>query len=518
MLRGRLERAAGGAWQARQVVLLAGVLGLSVADTATVGAVALPLERGLSIGNTQIGLLVTAAAAVAAVAALPLGVLADRVDRVRLLTAAIVVWSGMLLVCGSATSFAMLLLARLVLGVLVATAGPVVASLTGDLFPAVERGRVYGLILTGELVGIAVGFVAGGEIAAALSWRWAFWVLAVPGLVLAAAVHRGLAEPRRSTHHGRPHPGATDTTPGADRQGHPSQDPMARMLVSQGVQPHRERVIVGDPAGWSLWRAAVYLLSTRTVLALVLASGLGYFFLSGFKTFGVLYVQGRFGVGQGTAVLLLAAIGVGGLVGVQLAGRLADQLTSTGHLAARPVVAGLAFALAATAVVPALLVGSATVALGLLVLTTVGLGGANPPLDAARLDLVHPRLWGRAEAIRTVLRQSLEAGAPLLVGYLSVRLGAHTSSVGDGDGGPSGVPLGQTFLILAATLVAAAVLLLWTGRRTYPADVATTLATHPTQHADSAPPVTAPAAYPDPDPVCDGDQPHATPPDNDGLE
>jgi len=467
-LRTRLERAAGGALQARHVVLLAGVLGLSAADTATVGAIAAPLERGLSIGNTQIGLLVTASAAVAAIATLPLGVLADRVDRIRLLTAAIVVWSGVLLVCGAATSFAMLLVARLVLGVLVATAGPVVASLTGDLFPAAERGRIYGLILTGELVGIAVGFVAGGEIAAALSWRWAFWVLAVPGIILAAAVHTGLAEPRRDTHHS-----TADTDPGT---GQAPEDPMAAMLVRQGVRPHRDRIIEGDPAGWSLWRAAAYVLSTRTVVALVLASGLGYFFLSGFKTFGVLYVQGRFGVGQGAAVLLLAVVGLGALVGVQLAGRLADQLTHAGHLAARPVVAGVAFALAAAAVVPALLVGSTALALGLLVLTTVGLGGANPPLDAARLDLVHPRLWGRAEAIRTVLRQSLEAGAPLLVGYLSVRLGAHTSSVGDGDSGPSGVPLGHTFLILASTLVAAAVLLLWTGRRAYPRDVATTLA------------------------------------------
>lgn len=93
-LRTRLDRSAGGAQQARQVILLAGVLGLSAADTATVGAIALPLERGLSIGNTQIGLLVTASTAVAA---LPLGVLADRVDRVRLLTAAIVVWSAVLL-------------------------------------------------------------------------------------------------------------------------------------------------------------------------------------------------------------------------------------------------------------------------------------------------------------------------------------------------------------------------------------------------------------------------------------
>ena len=459
------------------MVLLACVLALSTADTATVGAIAGPLERGLNIGNTQVGLLVTASTAVAAIATLPLGALADRVDRVRLLTAAILVWSAVMVVCGAATSFAMLLVARLVLGVLVATAGPVVASLTGDLFPGAQRGRIYGLILTGELAGIAVGFVAGGEVAAVVSWRWSFWVLIVPGVVLALAVRAGLREPRRDPE---------DTRPGGDgTERAPSPDPMAELLTRRGVQPQPSRVIDDDPAGWSLWRAAAHLLSTRSVVALIVASGLGYFFLSGLKTFGVLYVRDRFGVGQASAILLLAVIGLGAVVGVQLTGRLADRLIAAGHVTARPLVAAAAIVLVAGAVAPALLVPSTLLALGLLVLTAVGLGGINPPLDAARLDLVHPRLWGRAEAVRTVLRQSLEAGAPLLVGYLSVHLGAHTSSVGGGDAGPGGAPLGHTFLILASALVPAAALLLWAGSKPFPVDVATTLAAQtPTTQED----------------------------------
>jgi predicted MFS family arabinose efflux permease len=489
-MRTGLEGAAGGAVQARHVALLAAVLGLSVADTATVGAIAGPLERALSIGNTQIGLLVTASTVVAAIATLPLGALADRVDRVRLLTAAILTWSAVLLVCGAATSFAELLGARLVLGVLVATAGPVVASLSGDLFPAAERGRIYGLILTGELLGLGLGFVVGGEIAAALSWRWAFWVLAVPGLLVAAAVRTGLAEPRREP---RRQARDRDLPEDADRDGGPpagtaagTAEPLTASLAAHHVRPHPGRVITDDPAQWSLWRAASYLVTSRSVLALVVASGLGYAFLAGFRTFGVLYVQQRFGLGQASATLLVAVIGLGALLGVQLTGRLADQLNRAGHVAARPLLAAAAFAVAAAAVAPALLAPSAVLCLGLLALTAAALGGANPPLDAARLDLVHPRLWGRAEAVRTVLRQCLEAGAPLLVGYLSVRLGAHTSIAGgvsgvDGtSGGGSDTALGHTFLLLATTLPVAAALLLRTAHRTYPRDVATALATTPT--------------------------------------
>lgn len=470
-MRHQLAQAAGGAGQARHVLLLASVLGVSIADTATVGAIAGPLERGLGIGKTQVGLLVSSSIVVAALATLPLGALADRVDRVRLLTGVIVMWSLVMLTCGAASSFAMLLITRLLVGVLVATAGPVVASLTGDLFPAAQRGRIYGLILTGELLGIGVGFVVGGGVTAVLSWRWSFWVLALPGIVLAVAVHRGLDEPRRHTSNASGMAQATTPSPATPEPGD-----MATALDRRGVRPNPSRVIHDDPAAWSLWRAAVYLLRTRTVVALVVASGLGYFFLAGLKTFGVLYVQGRFGLGQASATLLLAVIGLGSLVGVQLTGRIADRFTARGQVAARPVVAGVAIGVAALAVVPGLLAAWTPLALGLLMLTTAGLGGVNPSLDAARLDLVHPRLWGRAEAVRTVLRQGREAGASLLAGILSTRLGAHTNSIGGGDGGPQGSALGHTFLILAVPLFVTAGLLLWTGRRAYPTDVATTLA------------------------------------------
>ena len=148
------------------------------------------LERDLHIGNTSIGLLVTVSTAVGAVATLPIGALTDRINRTNLLAGAILIWSVAMVVSGASTSFEMLLLTRLALGAVVATAGPTVASLTGDLFPAAERGRIYGFILTGELIGTGIGFLVSGDIAAVLSWRYAFWVLAVPGVILAWAIWR----------------------------------------------------------------------------------------------------------------------------------------------------------------------------------------------------------------------------------------------------------------------------------------------------------------------------------------
>src|SRR5690349_24925196 len=75
----------GGPARLRVVVVLAAVLGLNTADTGTLGAVAVQLEGDLRISHAQLGLLASVSAVVGAAACLPVGILADRVNRVRLL-------------------------------------------------------------------------------------------------------------------------------------------------------------------------------------------------------------------------------------------------------------------------------------------------------------------------------------------------------------------------------------------------------------------------------------------------
>src|SRR5919199_6816291 len=187
--------ALGGAERTRVVVLLAAVLGLASADASTVGAAASPLRDALHISNTDIGLLVTVTSLVAAVTTPPFGVLADRVPRTWVLAAAIVLWGAAMIWSATVSDFGELLLARLFLGGVTAAAGPLVASLVGDYFPSYERGRIYGYILAGELVGAGIGFAVTGDIAA-LSWRAAFVILALPAFVLAWLLFR-LPEPTR---------------------------------------------------------------------------------------------------------------------------------------------------------------------------------------------------------------------------------------------------------------------------------------------------------------------------------
>lgn len=483
-LEDRAEVLVGSADRLRAVLMLAAVLSLTSADMATVGAMATQLKVAFGVDNTQIGLLVTASSGIGVLTVLPLGSLADRVNRVNLLVVSIVVWSVAMIGCALAQTYGQLLVVRLFLGAAIASGGPVVASLTGDLFAPAERGRIYGMILAGELLGAGFGFVFCGELAALSSWRVPFVALAVPGFALAWAFRRYLPEPRRagrgrlpvttgtdveaSDSGGRQQDAATGRGSGPDS----SDTELVREVSREDVEVQESLVLHRNPRSRSLWWAVRYALSIRTNLVLILASSLGYFFFSGVRTFGIAFAKGRFDLGQLSASLVLLMIGAGALSGILLAGRVSDALIRRHHVTARPATGAACYLLAAALFLPALLTTSLLTAVVLLFLAAAFIGGANPPLDAARLDIMPAALWGRAEAVRTTLRTALEAVAPLLFGYVSTRLGGSGGGLGHPDS-TSPIGLDHTFLVMLVPLIAAGLLLLLRGSRTYPRDVAT---------------------------------------------
>ena len=485
----RVPEKVGGRARLKVIALLACVLALESADAATIGATAPQLEASLNIGNTQIGLLVSVSTGVGALATLPAGSLTDRVNRTGLLAGAILVWSVALGIGGLSPSYTMLLLTRVALGAVVATAGPVVASLTGDYFPVAERGRIYGFVLSGELVGAGIGLLVSGDIAAALSWRVAFWALALPGLVLAWVIWRHLPEPARDgswrlpygAQRIRPHKRSSDKV--ADQQ-EPARDNRAGQEVrKQGVDPRANLVLHEDPTKKSLWWAVRYVLLLPTNRVLIVSSALGFFFFSGLRTFAVVFLRGRYDLSQSTANMLLFVIGLGAILGVLAGGRVADDLLARHKVSARPLVAGISFLIAVGLFLPGLNTTALAFAAPLFFVAAAGLGGANPPLDAARLDLMPGRLWGRAEAVRTVLRYALGAVAPVLFGMVSAWLGGATerdiSTHTAGQGAVSAqaaAGLADAFSIMLLPLLAAGLLIVFWARRTYPRDVATAVA------------------------------------------
>ena len=265
---GSLDRRLGGPARRRVIALLASVLALQSADFGTVGAVATQLERAFHIHHAQLGLLASSSLLVGALATVPAGVLTDRLRQVRLLAGTIALWSVAMVAMGAAPSFGFEMVARLGLGAVGAAAGPAVASLTGDLFPRRERARIYGFVLTGELVGAAFGFLISGNVAAALSWRFAFWVLAIPSAALAWALPLSLPEPARGGASRLPSGAKRIPTEGQDEPEEESEDGeegAATVVRELGVEPDPDRVLRADPHGWdSCWPSATSFASAPT--------------------------------------------------------------------------------------------------------------------------------------------------------------------------------------------------------------------------------------------------------------
>lgn len=458
----RMSGALGGRERARVIVVLACVLGLSAADVSTVGASATELRQGLHIDNTDVGLLVATTSLVGALASLPFGVLADRVRRTTTLGIAIVLWAVAMIWSSSVSSFHDLLVARVFLGAVTASAGPLIASLVGDYFGGWERGRIYGYILAGELLGAGFGFAVTGDIAAA-SWRAAFVILAVPALVLAVFVVR-LPEPRRGGRGVLVHERRNEPRREGDADEGPHETDAQRLARERGLGPDPELVLTGDARTMNIVAATRYVLRVRTNIVLVFASALGYYFLAGVQTFGVEFVKEQYGVGQALANLVLLVVGAGALGGVLTGGAVGDRLLRGGRLNGRLHTAIVAAALTPVLFAPAIFARSVGAALPYLLAAVFVLSAQNPPLDAARLDIMPPRLWGRAESVRTLLRSLAQALAPLLFGAVS----DHVFG-----GGRTG--LQWTFAVMLVPLAASAYLL-FAGRKTYPRDVATAVA------------------------------------------
>ncbi|MFF2650261.1 MFS transporter [Streptomyces sp. NPDC058045] len=444
--RDRLLRTLGGPQQARAILLLGAVLGLDGADKGTVSTMAGPLKAAFGVGNTEIGLLGSVTALAGGLFTLPVGVLTDRVCRTRLLALSVALWAVATALSALAPSYLWMLVSRVALGGVAATTGPTVASLVGDYFPGRDRARVYGMVLGGELVGTGIGFAVSSAVGSALGWRFAFWWLVIPSSLLVWAVWRQ-PEPARGG------PGLPGGEPTAARKPPPR---------PPGVPPDKRMVLRRDPGTLPLWRAVVYVLRIRTNLVLIVASALGYFFFAGLRSFATLFATHQYGVSTSVAGLLVLVVAVGSLAGVLVGGRIADRLGRRRN-DARVLVPTVCLLTMPFLAAPAFHSEALPVALPLLMCSTALLGAANPPLDAARLDIVPPLLWGRAEATRTVLRTAGEAVAPTLFGWVSV----HVFTGGDA--------LQDTLLLFLLPLFAAGGLGLL-ALRTYPRDVATATA------------------------------------------
>lgn len=191
-----------------------------------------------------------------------------------------------MLFTGAAVSFLMLLVVRRFLGIVTATSGPTVESLTGDLYPQSQRGRILGLIESGELVGTGLGYVLAGALLALFSWRDSFWVFVIPGLFLAFSFWR-LPEPPR---------GGRQEDVGPTRLHaaiHPETGPGVRSANAAGPDDDSE----------------------ERDLAVIVTTSIGYFFSAGLQTFAIILVLHQYHVSHGEAIVFIPVVGAGAVTG-----------------------------------------------------------------------------------------------------------------------------------------------------------------------------------------------------------
>jgi MFS transporter, Spinster family, sphingosine-1-phosphate transporter len=113
-----------------------------------------------------------------------LGLLADRFSRWIIIGSAVILWSLASGGSGLAATFGILFATRVCVGIGEGGYGPAAPTILSDLFPIETRGRVMAVFCAAIPVGSALGYVIGGLIGAQLGWRWAFYLVAPPGLLL----------------------------------------------------------------------------------------------------------------------------------------------------------------------------------------------------------------------------------------------------------------------------------------------------------------------------------------------
>ena len=138
-----------------------------------------------------------------------LGFLADRFSRWIIVGSAVILWSLASGGSGLAATFSILFATRVLVGIGEGGYGPAAPTILADLFPIQTRGRIMAIFCSAIPVGSALGYVIGGLVGAHMGWRWAFYLVTPPGLLLgllcfwqrdprAAADHLAQKSPRRS--------------------------------------------------------------------------------------------------------------------------------------------------------------------------------------------------------------------------------------------------------------------------------------------------------------------------------
>ncbi|HTU09979.1 MAG TPA: MFS transporter [Allosphingosinicella sp.] len=284
-------RPAKGAWLV--LAILCFVYVLNFLDRQLLSILAKPIQDELGVTDGQLGLIGGLYFALFyCILAIPVGWLADRTNRVKVLAFACGLWSAATVACGLAANYPQLVLARMTVGIGEAGGVPPSYAIISDYFPPGQRGTALGLYNLGPPIGQALGVAFGASIAATYSWRDAFISIGIVGIVTAVIVYLVVREPVR---------GGLDVAPAT--------------AAPEAAQ---------DAARF--WATCRMFFSRRVLALVALGSGITQIVTYATLNFATLFLMREKGMTLNEVAIwyaLVVLIGCGG--GIYLSGRLVDR-------------------------------------------------------------------------------------------------------------------------------------------------------------------------------------------------
>ncbi len=377
----------------------------------------LPLIKAeLNLSDTYLGLLSGIAFALFyTILGIPIARLADRSNRRNIIAIALTAWSAMTVVSSLAQNFVQLLFARMGVGIGEAGGSPPAHSMISDMFKAKQRATALAIYSAGLYLGVVIGFSAGGYLGETFGWRSTFFIVGVPGIILALVLWTTVPEPPRPKS-------------------------------------------VADNTGPTFFETLSHVMALKSFLFIALGCSLSAFISYGTSNFMPSYMV-RYHEFPLTEIGLWLGLtgGGGGIIGTFLGGYLTDKIGKNNPswylwLPGLTAVAGIPFAVFAfnTDNTPLMLTSYfITAILGTLYLA---------PSIAVLHRLVNPRMRAMTSALLFFVLNLIGLGAgPVVIGMLSDGFGSLRIALTIG----AGVALVKGYLF-------------WVGGRKLPADIEAT--------------------------------------------
>ncbi|QMW65109.1 MFS transporter [Mumia sp. ZJ1417] len=360
---------------------------------------ALPaIQEEFGFSDTWAGAIPTAASLAAVVLLLPAGRLADKGRRTWIVALVVLTWALFSVASGLATTFAMFFVIRILLGAAGQLYNPPASSLLADYFPGSTRGKAFGLERAGYYMGLPVGVALGGAVAEALDWRAVFFIVAIPGVLVAALVLT-VREPVRGI---------------GDR--------IDRLRGMGDTEPTTEGAASAAPT--SMFAEARAVLQITSLRGITLSLALLYLGLGGLFYWLPTLLERTEDMAYDTAAGVAGGVGgVGIVIGIILGSRIGDR--GHGVKAGWRIRVSLWFLLVgALSITGVVVLPGVALRIGLVALACVGFAGAIPNLTAASADVVPASRRGLGFAAVQFLLSLGGALGPFLIGVVSDATGS----------------------------------------------------------------------------------------------